>query len=44
MAGKMGDIELSAYNGLMNVFMVLFCVFYGLMAGASIRIGFHVGA
>ena len=44
MAGKMGNNELSAFNGLINVLMVLFCIFRGILAAASIRVGFHVGA
>ena len=44
MAGLIGDRELAAYNGLFQIIMVLNCVFYGMQAASSIRIGYHVGA
>ncbi len=43
MAGALGGVSLAANNGLMNVFVTLSALNYGIMSATTVRVGFFLG-
>lgn len=42
-AGALGGVSLAANNGLMNVFVTLSALNYGIMSATTVRVGFFLG-